>query len=408
MKRSAKLTTVLAVTLLCFASATTSGSGMTTPSEPDCSEWDVSGDWTLVQTNETAPKFALQQTGTTLLGKAQYGYKVENTCYILICDDDYYTVNASVDGWVKGDSFEVTAYWNNGTTGVYTGKIGQQGRIEGATYDKQHPQVQARWYSERTARCSTVATTGTANSALSTGTAPAAVRPQARVRIGGVATTSTLTKCEAAKAARARNSPAAPGLEAQCRAEQASGASAVATAGNDVRRVPLGESPTATRAERFGAGGAAWLAFAASQPESTIKVRVRYKKQYGYEGDTGAFGYVGPTSCNAFSISVSPADGSRQRDLIRIGNDSRMTEAGDYYICNYLASFVPPGQAMSVKVSVSTSHLTEAWKGGAAAQPPAGHQRTVPDATRTATLDPSQPRAMLSFEMVYAPIAPTR
>ncbi len=74
--------------------------------------------------------------------------------------------------------------------------------------------------------------------------APAAVRPQARVRVGGgAAQASTLTKCEAAKLARARNSPAAPGLEAQCAREQASGASDAATATEAVRRVPPAELP---------------------------------------------------------------------------------------------------------------------------------------------------------------------
>lgn len=409
-KSTSRLATIVGLTVLCFAAATTASSGVTSAADPECAKWDLSGHWTLVQTNETAPRFTLRQTPTGLQGEAWYLYVHEDQCIIVSCGDTWYGVNASVDGTVDGDSFEITAYWNNGTTGVYTGKIDQHGRVEGSTYDKQHPQVQARWYSDRNAKCLTVATstgerTGTTSSALNTAPAPIAVKPQGRVRTGGVVTKSTLTKCEAAKQARARNSPAAPGLEKQCAAEQASGVSAVATAGNDLRRVPPGESPTATKAERFGAGGAAWLAFAASQPENTINVRVRYKKEYGYEGDTGAFGYVGPTSCNAFSVSVTVADGSvRQRDLIRIGSDSKMTEAGDYYICSYLASFVPVGQPMSVSVSVSTSHLSEAWKGGASAQPPAGQQRTVLNATRTAVLDPAQPRARLSYEMVYAPV----
>jgi hypothetical protein len=47
------------------------------------------------------------------------------------------------------------------------------------------------------------------------------VKPQPRVKQpDGTTTKSTLTKCEAAKQARARNSPAARGLEAQCLEEQ--------------------------------------------------------------------------------------------------------------------------------------------------------------------------------------------
>lgn len=412
MKEStSRLTTIMGVTVLCFAAATTASSGVTSAADPECAQWDLNGEWTLVQTNETAPVFKLQQTATKLLGEAVYYYVHEDQCFIVSCGDSYYHVIGSVDGAVVGDAFEITSFWNNGTIGVYSGRIGQQGRMEGSTYDRQHPQVTARWYSDRTVKCiaNTTATgerTGTTSSALNTAPPPAAVKPQGRVKLGGVVTKSTLTKCEAAKQALARNSPAAPGLEAQCKAEQASGVSAVATAGNDRRRVPPGESPTATKAERFGASGPAWIAFAASQPENTIKVRVRYKKEYGYEGDTGAFGYIGPTSCNAFSVSVAVADGSvRQRELIRIASDSKMAEAGDYYMCSWLASEIPIGQPMSVSVSVSTTHLTEAWKGGNAAQPPEGQQRTIIDATRTAVLDPAQPRARLSYEMVYAPVA---
>ena len=77
---------------------------------------------------------------------------------------------------------------------------------------------------------------------------PTAVRVQARVRgADGTPLKSTLTKCEAAKGARARNSPAAAGLEAQCAVEQASGASDAATATDAVRRAPPNETRAGTR-----------------------------------------------------------------------------------------------------------------------------------------------------------------
>lgn len=61
---------------------------------------------------------------------------------------------------------------------------------------------------------------GTTSSGLTTSPQPEAVRPQGRVKLpDGTTSRSTLSKCEAAKVARARNSPAAPGLEAQCLAE---------------------------------------------------------------------------------------------------------------------------------------------------------------------------------------------
>ena len=56
--------------------------------------------------------------------------------------------------------------------------------------------------------------------------------------------------------------------------------------------------------------------------------RVRYKKEYGYITESDAFGYVGPTSCGAFSVSVIAGDGSAQRlSPSRIsGSDSKMVD----------------------------------------------------------------------------------
>jgi hypothetical protein len=45
---------------------------------------------------------------------------------------------------------------------------------------------------------------------------PPTVEAQGRVRVEGAPATSTLSICDAARQARARNSPAAPGLEASC------------------------------------------------------------------------------------------------------------------------------------------------------------------------------------------------
>ena len=139
MKRiPSKLTSALVATLLCAAAVTTASS--------QCSHWDMSGEWTFVQTNGTSPQFTFRQTETGLQGSAVYYYEYNDSGY-------YFPVRGSVDGTLKGDSFEVTAYWDNGTTGVYTGKIGPQGRIEGTAYDKLHPQTRADWYSDHTARC---------------------------------------------------------------------------------------------------------------------------------------------------------------------------------------------------------------------------------------------------------------
>jgi hypothetical protein len=354
----------------------------------------------------------VQLTPTGLQGTAAYNYVHEDQCVFFVsCGDDYYHIEGSVDGTVDGDSFEMNAYWNNGTIGNYTGKIGRTGRIQGITYDRNHPQNLVTYYAEPVAKCldgsaGTGGQIGTTSSALSTPPAPGTVRAQGRIKLpDGTTPKSTVTKCEAAARARARNSPAAPGLEASCAAERASGVSDGATATNNVRRVPPTESPTATMVAKFGAGGATRIALLATQPENSITVRVRYRKAFGYKGDTGPFGYLGPTSCDAFSISLAPPEGSpRQRDPYRISTDFKMADVGNYYVCNYLLSDIPLDQAMTVSVGISGENLSAAWNGGAEAQPPEGKQRTILDATRTAMLNVPQPRARLSYEMVYAPI----
>jgi hypothetical protein len=123
-----------------------------------CSRWDVSGDWHFVQTNGYSPRFTLRQTETGIQGDAFYAVTAEPSGPPgFQTGNEPLTAKASVDGALNGDSFKVTAYWDDGTTGIYTGTIGPQGRIEGSTYDAQHPQSMANWHSDRTAKCLTSA-----------------------------------------------------------------------------------------------------------------------------------------------------------------------------------------------------------------------------------------------------------
>ena len=104
-------------------------------------------------------------------------------------------------------------YWNNNTTGVYTGQVGRQGLIVGSTYDANNPQTKADWHSNRTARCLAHGSPGLAPAAKPTvalGRAAPSTAPAPATSI-----------CEAAKSARARNSPAAASLERQCQAQSA-------------------------------------------------------------------------------------------------------------------------------------------------------------------------------------------
>jgi hypothetical protein len=188
-----------------------------------CARWDMSGTWKFVQTNGTSPTFVLQQTPNGLQGRAEY------TVFLGV----FQTVTASVDGALNGDALKVTAYWDNGTTGVYTGTVGPQGRIVGSTYDAQNPQSTANWYSDRTANCLPSAAGGPALGAIGGAIKPPPVKALGReqpLTVSPALPTTTLSPplpttvspplpiCEAARQARARNNAAAPGLEAKCRA----------------------------------------------------------------------------------------------------------------------------------------------------------------------------------------------
>ena len=145
---------------------------------------------------------------------------------------------------------------------------------------------------------------------------------------------------------------------------------------------------------------------AASQPENTIKVSVRYKKEFGYKGDTNAFGYVGPTSCDAFSVDVAIGDGSaQQKNPTRVSSESKMEDSRGYYICSYLLSDIPLNQPTRVSVGMSGLDHSGAWKGGSHAQPAPGQQRTIIIVSGREggplTLTATQPRARQLFEMVY-------
>jgi hypothetical protein len=204
--------------------------------------------------------------------------------------------------------------------------------------------------------------------------APGTVKRQGRVRVEGApATKPSAPICELARVARARNSPAAPGLEAKCAAE-----SGVASGTSD--------GPVAAVA-----------------PENVISVRVMYPRAYGYKGSSNAFGSIGPTSCNAFSVTADLMDAAaRPRNPIRVSSDGTMTESGASYVCTYQISQVPLDQATLVNVAVLNDDLFARWEGSSGAQPPAGEVRTILDATRTTTLSARQPRARLVFEMIYA------
>ena len=120
--------------------------------EAACAQWDASGDMILHQANGYRPSFTLQRSGSELHGSASYIVTTPSCVERANCSQ----ILGDVAGSIAGDSFEITAYWKNGSVGVYRGTVDAHGGLEGTTYDRSHPESSSHWYSERTLRCATV------------------------------------------------------------------------------------------------------------------------------------------------------------------------------------------------------------------------------------------------------------
>ena len=178
-----------------------------------CELWDVSGSWTMAQSNiKNGPVyFNLEQNGTELRGDAAYET-------VLSEEWGQTTVPGSVSGTVKGNKFRINVVWRfpsysplRRETGVYNGTIGSLGRLSGTGYNANNTQSRATFSGQKHFLC-----------AESTGatSAPLVEEPYqalGKVKKSGTTPVAPVSICESARNARARNSPAAPGLERQCR-----------------------------------------------------------------------------------------------------------------------------------------------------------------------------------------------
>ena len=177
----------------------------------DCMQWDVSGSWLMTQSNGTNVVMRLQQNGTHLQGVAEYSsYNNDN--------QKVQTVGGPVDGYYEtGNIVRVTVYWSNSTAGVYVGQIDLQGKMVGFTNEKNNPENKANFQAYNgTVQC-------LSREVAPPPPAPApepsvdTVKAQSRVRVTDTPSTSpAMSICDAARTAKTRNSPAAPGLEKQC------------------------------------------------------------------------------------------------------------------------------------------------------------------------------------------------
>jgi hypothetical protein len=115
-----------------------------------CSQWDISGEWGIEQTNGPHINVEIQQDGNNLRGSG-LGLNWSD-------DDSYGKMEGTLDGSIEEDDFEFTVYWSRDVIGVYKGSINSRGRLEGSTYDRMNPKSTALWHSTETGgKCADVA-----------------------------------------------------------------------------------------------------------------------------------------------------------------------------------------------------------------------------------------------------------
>ncbi len=146
-----------------------------------CEQWDVSGDWMLIQSNVVGRgvRVKLRQSGSGISGSAQWTEWKEGT-HILgvrVTGDDVEFHDGKVDGTLDGNRLSVQIYWKDRKVGVYTGEVAPSGRLNGTTYDRFHPNNRAEWYSEGLMKCS-----------------PSAIAPKKRIKALGKGTSKAETR----------------------------------------------------------------------------------------------------------------------------------------------------------------------------------------------------------------------
>jgi hypothetical protein len=189
-----------------------------------CTLWKVEGNLHLIQENNSIPtELRLTQLANNKFkGIASFSMQL-----------------GSIEGTVSANTFEATVKWsNNKAIGIYFGTIGSNGFITGTTHDKLSRAIElVSFHSTDPLVCLARAKnappakppvapgvaghqpTAPSLAGLNKGIVAPVAKPPAQVsRVKSNPADPKPSICDAAQSARARNSPAAPGLERQCNA----------------------------------------------------------------------------------------------------------------------------------------------------------------------------------------------
>lgn len=191
---------------LYFAIAVSCGGPAT---QAACEQWDLSGVWEIRQSNVNSfVVFEIQQKGSVLSGQAQFQDDVEGY-------DNAFGRRGFVTGNARGNKLDMTVNWEPypgeegpRRKGIYKGKISPQGRLTGTTFDARNLRSSASFRKGSPFNCQ--------DFAVEEPTGPPPIK-LGKVKIPNVDLSTPMEVCVFARSARKRGSPAAPGLERQCR-----------------------------------------------------------------------------------------------------------------------------------------------------------------------------------------------
>jgi hypothetical protein len=107
--------------------------------------WDVSGKWTINQSNNILVRLQLRQTGTVVTGTASYHRSTPPDRRLIGGKfGTEFEQGGSVEGIINASQCELRVKWGYGETGVYRGTISSDGKLSGTAYILQDPNNAAR------------------------------------------------------------------------------------------------------------------------------------------------------------------------------------------------------------------------------------------------------------------------
>lgn len=125
------LALLIGLTLACIGVAPTARS--------DCLQWHLSGQFTFIRSDGRKLTVGSLRHGQEITGQAYY---YEKRLYW-----------GDVKGYIDGHDFNVTIDWQPFRREIYEGHIDTQGHLSGTTYEEDHPDHRATWYTKERLRC---------------------------------------------------------------------------------------------------------------------------------------------------------------------------------------------------------------------------------------------------------------